>query len=91
MNEVFDYGTGVPYTYEDLETLFLGEAVSKRREGPSCSGCPWFDASSCELCRGPVTCRKWADCGKCCALTGRASLVEFETCPHFRVDFIMCQ
>ena len=29
------------------------------------------DASSTELCQGPVTCTKWAHCGKCCPLTGR--------------------
>jgi hypothetical protein len=90
MNEVFDYGTGVPYTHEDLEVLFRGE-ITRRREGPSCSECWWFDAASCELCRGPATCAKWADCGKCCPLAGRTSLVEFETCPQFRADLIMCQ
>ena len=90
MNEVFDYGTGVPYTQEDLEALFWGETVSRRRE-PSCATCKWFDAASCELCGGPTTCIKWAECGKCCPLTGRTSLVEFETCPQFQVDPIMCQ
>ena len=34
MKEVFDYGTGVPYTHEDLEVLFRGK-VEKRKEGPS--------------------------------------------------------
>lgn len=91
MNEVFDYGTGVPYTHEDLETLFRGEPVRRKIEGPNCAACQWFDAASCELCRGPVTCQKWAECGKCCPLTGRTSLVEFETCPQFRIDLIMCQ
>ncbi len=90
MNEVFDYGTGVPYTHEDLETLFTG-AVARRRKKLNCSACKWFDATSCELCRGPATCIKWAECGKCCPLTGRTSLVDFETCPQFRVDMIMCQ
>ncbi|OPY68848.1 MAG: hypothetical protein A4E57_01534 [Syntrophorhabdaceae bacterium PtaU1.Bin034] len=90
MDEVFDYGTGVPYTYEDLEVLFAGK-VTSRREGRGCSTCGWFDAASCELCRGPVTCSKWAECGKCCPLTGRVSLVEFETCPQFTIDPIMCQ
>jgi hypothetical protein len=90
MNEVFDYGTGVPYTHEDLEVLFGGE-VARRREKPSCALCRWFDAASSELCRGPTTCVKWAECGKCCALTGRTPLVEFETCPQFEIDLIMCQ
>lgn len=90
MNEVFDYGTGVPYTHEDLEILFTG-AVARRRGELNCSACSWFDAASCELCRGPATCIKWAECGKCCPLTGRTSLVDFETCPQFRVDMIMCQ
>ena len=90
MNEVFDYGTGVPYTHEDLEVLFRGETA--RRNGvPRCATCTWFDSTSCELCRGPVTCEKWVKCGKCCPLTGRTSLVEFETCPQFRVDLLMCQ
>ena len=43
MNEVFDYGTGVPYTHEDLEVLFSG-VVARRREEPSCTVCRWFDA-----------------------------------------------
>ena len=90
MSEVFDYGTGVPYTHEDLEALFRGETAS-RKEGPNCDSCTWFDAASCELCRGPVTCEKWVGCGKCCPLTGRTSLVEFETCPQFRIDLFMCQ
>ncbi|MGD0488482.1 MAG: hypothetical protein ABSB94_14970 [Syntrophorhabdales bacterium] len=90
MNEVFDYGTGVPYTHEDLEVLFRGE-VERRKEGPRCSACAWFDAASCELCQGPATCVKWAKCGKCCSLAGRASLVEFESCPQFKVDPIMAQ
>lgn len=90
MNEVFDYGTGVPYTHEDLEALFRGEPAL-RSERPGCGVCQWFDAASCELCRGPVTCEKWAECGKCCPLTGRISLVEFETCPQFRIDTLMCQ
>jgi hypothetical protein len=90
VNEVFDYGTGVPYTHEDLETLFSGEPVLVS-EGSKCRSCRWFDAASCELCGGPVTCQKWADCGKCCPLTGRTSLVEFETCPQFRIDLIMSQ
>jgi hypothetical protein len=90
MAEVFDYGTGVPYTYEDLEALFKGEVIAIRK-GPNCSKCSWFDAASCELCRGPATCMKWANCGKCCALTGRTSLIDFETCPQFVVDPIMCQ
>ena len=90
MNEVFDYGTGVPYTHEDLEVLFRGE-VERRNEGPTCSGCNWFDAASGELCQGPATCAKWAKCGKCCPLAGRASLVEFESCPQFEVDLIMAQ
>jgi hypothetical protein len=90
MNEVFDYGTGVPYTYEDLEVFFAGKQ-HQRREGPSCAACAWFDAASSELCQGPATCIKWAECGKCCPLTGRSSLVEFESCPQFRIDRIMCQ
>ncbi len=90
MEEIFDYGTGVPYTHEDLEALFDGKET-KRRESCSCSVCGWFDRGSDELCLGPATCVKWADCGKCCPLTGRTSLVEFETCPKFRVDPIMCQ
>jgi hypothetical protein len=90
MNEVFDYGTGVPYTFEDLEVFFAGKET-KRREGPSCWRCQWFDAASTELCRGPATCLKWAECGKCCGLTGRRLLVQFETCPQFKVDPIMCQ
>jgi len=88
MSEVFDYGTGVPYTDEDLEALFRGK-VARFKENPSCTFCPWYDIGSSELCRGPVTCTKWADCGKCCPLTGRTSLVEFETCPQFKVDLIM--
>ncbi|MGA3174661.1 MAG: hypothetical protein ABSE25_09605 [Syntrophorhabdales bacterium] len=90
MEEVFDYGTGVPYTYEDLEVLFGGE-VARREVGPTCHGCGWFDAASCELCQGPVTCAKWVQCGKCCPLTGRTNLVEFERCPQFVVDLIMAQ
>ncbi len=90
MNEVFDYGTGVPYTHEDLETLFRGEPA-QRRERPDCGSCHWFEAASYELCRGPVICQKWEECGKCCPLTGRASLIEFETCPQFRIDLLMCQ
>jgi hypothetical protein len=90
MNEVFDYGTGVPYTDDDLDTLFRGK-VAKIRLIQSCANCIWFDVASCELCRGPVTCIKWSDCGKCCPLTGRTSLVDFETCPQFKVDQIMCQ
>lgn len=89
MSEVFDYGTGVPYTDEDLDVFFTGK-VSRRRQGPSCAACSWFAAASSELCRGPVTCVKWAECGKCCGLTGRASLIDFETCPQFQVDPIMC-
>ncbi len=89
-NEVFDYGTGVPYTHEDLEILFGGR-VERRKGEPRCSTCRWFDASSGELCRGPVSCIKWVGCSKCCPLTGRATLVEFETCPQFQVDPIMCQ
>jgi hypothetical protein len=88
MDEVFDYGTGVPYTHEDLEVLFRGK-VTRRTERPTCASCIWFDQASSELCRGPVTCAKWVDCGKCCPLTGRASLVEFESCPQFKVDLIM--
>jgi hypothetical protein len=90
MDEVFDYGTGVPYTHEDLEALFRGE-VERRKEGPTCAACNWFDAASCELCQGPATCVKWAKCGKCCPLDGRASLIEFERCPQFKVDLIMAQ
>ena len=90
MEEVFDYGTGVPYTHEDLEILFGGKDAS-RSDGPTCGCCGWFDASSMELCRGPVTCAKWAECGKCCPLTGRATLVGFESCPQFKVDLIMAQ
>lgn len=90
MNEVFDYGTGVPYTHEDLEALFSGEPAS-REERAGCDSCKWFDPASCELCHGPITCQKWAECGKCCPLTGRSSLVEFETCPQFMIDFLMCQ
>lgn len=88
MSEVFDYGTGVPYTHEDLEVLFSG-VVARRREEPSCTVCRWFDAGSSELCRGPATCVKWAKCGKCCPLTRRTSLVDFQTCPLFEVDLIM--
>jgi hypothetical protein len=90
MVEVFDYGTGVPYTHEDLETLFRGKPAEVRK-GPNCATCLWFDASSCELCQGPATCGKWAECGKCCPLTGRTSLVDFETCPQFVIDLIMSQ
>jgi hypothetical protein len=92
MSEVFDYGTGVPYTHEDLETLFRGEpARRKKGRRPNCASCGWFDAASRELCRGPVTCQKWAECSKCCPLSGRISLVEFESCPQFRIDPTMCQ
>jgi hypothetical protein len=90
MDEVFDYGTGVPYTHEDLEVLFRGK-VTRRIDGSACSLCAWFDAASVELCPGPATCVKWAECAKCCALTGRTSLVRFETCPQFQVDPLMCQ
>ncbi len=90
MNEVFDYGTGLPYTHEDLEVLFGGKQAT-RNEGFNCSSCNWFDGSSSELCQGPATCVKWAECGKCCLLTGRSLLVDFETCPQFKIDLIMCQ
>lgn len=36
MDEVFDYGTGVPYTHEDLEVLFRGK-VTRRIDGSACS------------------------------------------------------
>ena len=90
MNEVFDYGTGVPYTHEDLEALFSGEA-ERRTVEQTCFGCMWFDPASSELCQGPATCAKWAKCAKCCPLAGRASLVDFESCPQFKVDLIMAQ
>jgi hypothetical protein len=90
MSEIFDYGTGVPYTDEDLDLLFRGKASRKRHE-PTCAGCKWYSAASPELCRGPVTCVKWAKCGKCCGLTGRTSLIDFEACPQFEIDPIMCQ
>ena len=90
MNEVFDYGTGVPYTHEDLEALFSGEA-ERRTVEQTCFGCMWFDPASSELCQGPATCAKWAKCAKCCPLAGRTSLVDFEGCPQFEVDLIMAQ
>jgi hypothetical protein len=90
MNEVFDYGTGVPYTHEDLEALFSGEA-ERRTVEQTCFGCMWFDPASSELCQGPATCAKWAKCAKCCPLAGRTSLVDFESCPQFEVDLIMAQ
>ena len=90
MKEVFDYGTGVPYTHEDLEALFSGEA-ERRTVEQTCFGCMWFDPASSELCQGPATCAKWAKCAKCCPLAGRASLVDFESCPQFEVDLIMAQ
>ncbi len=90
MEEVFDYGTGVPYTLEDLEVLFAGRPAC-RNNGPTCGECGWFDASSTELCQGPVTCTKWVHCGKCCPLTGRTNLVGFEKCPQFEIDLIMAQ
>jgi len=89
MDEVFDYGTGVPYTHEDLEVLFRGK-VTPHRDGSACCLCAWFDAASVELCLGPATCVKWAECAKCCPLTGRMPLIGFETCPQFRVDRLMC-
>jgi hypothetical protein len=90
MAEVFDYGTGVPYTYEDLEALFTGKA-SMVCKNLNCASCTWFDPASSEICRGPATCVKWVECGRCCPLTGRTSLVDFETCPQFMADPIMCQ
>ena len=88
MEEVFDFGTGTPYTYEDIESLFGGR-VSQVRKHPSCAVCVWFDPDSEELCQGPITCVKWIDCGKCCPLTGRVTLIDFEGCRHFRVDPVM--
>lgn len=89
MEEVFDFGTGTPYTDDDLETLFTGQ-VPQMRANASCAACNWFDPDSDELCRGPITCVKWMDCGKCCPLTGRLNLVEFEGCAHFQLDPLMC-
>ena len=35
MNEVFDYGTGVPYTHEDLEVLFRGKVTRRMTDRPA--------------------------------------------------------
>jgi hypothetical protein len=88
MEEVFDFGTGTPYTHEDLEILFRGQSAGVIKCN-SCTACSWFDEDSEDLCRGPITCVKWMDCGKCCPLTGRLDLIEFERCTHFKVDPVM--
>ncbi len=90
MEEVYDFGVGVPFTYEDLEIIFTGKQV-KRKTASTCASCEWFDPDSSEICNGPVTCLKWAECAKCCSLTGRSTLVPFEECRHFEVDPIMAQ
>lgn len=88
MDNLYDLGTDVPYTYEDLEVLFRRKELSPNR-GAQCAVCRWFEASGEALCAGPLTCAKWTACGKCCPLTGRTELIDFEQCPHFKVDLVM--
>ena len=70
MNEVFDYGTGV-LTHTRIWRRSSGESRPGKKKGPTAARAEWFDAASCELCRGPVTCQKWAECGKCCPSDGQ--------------------
>jgi hypothetical protein len=88
IDNLYDLGTDVPYTDEDLEVLFQHKDLNARR-GVRCCGCTWFEPDCDTLCGGPLTCTKWLACGKCCPLTGRAELIDFEQCPHYRVDPLM--
>jgi hypothetical protein len=88
MDNLYDLGTDVPYTYEDLEVLFHHKVLSPKK-GARCETCTWFETDYTAPCAGPLTCAKWIACGKCCPLTGRAELIDFEQCPHFSVDLIM--
>ncbi len=89
MKRVYDFGTGIPYTDEDLERLLVG--ITTVPNAGACMTCSWFTSYSTEICRGPITCIKWVDCGKCCPLTGRDSLIPFETCRYFLIDPLMAQ
>ena len=89
MEDMYDFGTGIPYTDEDLERILAG--ITTVPNNGACYACRWFSPYSSEICQGPISCVKWAECGKCCPLTGRCSLVPFETCPHFQMDPLMSQ
>jgi hypothetical protein len=88
MDNLYDLGTDVPYTDEDLEVLFHHKEINRNRSA-QCAACRWLETDWNTLCAGPLTCAKWMTCGKCCPLTGRAELIDFERCPHFKVDPLM--